>query len=139
MPLSFAEDIALYADAGCDAIEVWLTKLENHLQIHSLDDTRRLLGDRGITLAAAAYQGGLLLAQGEARKVHYELYRRRLDLCQQLGIRTLIVVADFTDKVDESAMPVGLFYRLLEGRDAPPGNAENGKKRVPKRFGFGVL
>jgi len=104
MPLSFAEDIAHYADAGCDAIEVWLTKLEKHLEQHSLDQTRNLLRERGIALAAAAYQGGLLLSQGEARKAHYELYRRRLDLCQQLGIRTLLVVADFVDKVDGWAM-----------------------------------
>ena len=49
MPLTFAEDIAHYADAGCDAIEVWLTKLENHLEQHSLDQTRALLQERGIT------------------------------------------------------------------------------------------
>jgi len=104
MPLTFAEDIAHYADAGCDAIEVWLTKLEMHLEQHSLDQTRALLQERGITLAAAAYQGGLLLSQGEARKAHYELYRKRLDLCQSLGIRTLLVVADFVDKVDGAAM-----------------------------------
>ena len=43
MPCSFAEDVANYADAGCDAIEVWLTKLENHLEHHSAADTRKLL------------------------------------------------------------------------------------------------
>jgi 4-hydroxyphenylpyruvate dioxygenase len=104
LPLTFAEDIAYYADAGCDAIEVWLTKLEKHLEQHSLDQTKALLHERGVTLAAAAYQGGLLLSQGDARKVHYELFRRRLDLCQQLGIRTMLVVADFVDKVDADAM-----------------------------------
>jgi 2-keto-myo-inositol isomerase len=104
MPLTFAEDVAHYADAGCEAIEVWLTKLESHLEQHSLDATRTLLHERGITLAAAAYQGGLLLSQGEARKAHYELYRKRLDLCQQLGIHTLLVVADFGEKADAQAM-----------------------------------
>jgi 4-hydroxyphenylpyruvate dioxygenase len=104
MPLTFAEDVAHYADAGCEAMEVWLTKLEKHLEQHSLDDTRTLLHERGMTLAAAAYQGGLLLSQGDARKAHYELYRKRLDLCQQFGIRTLLVVADFVEKVDATAM-----------------------------------
>ena len=49
-------------------MEVWLTKLETHLEQHSLAETQRLLADRGMTLAAAAYQGGLLLSQGEQRR-----------------------------------------------------------------------
>ena len=32
MPCSFAEDVASYADAGCTVMEVWLTKLETHLE-----------------------------------------------------------------------------------------------------------
>jgi 2-keto-myo-inositol isomerase len=100
LPASFADDVANYADAGCQAMEVWLTKLENHLETATLSDTRKLLADRGMTLAAAAYQGGLLLSQGEQRKAHYDHFRKRLDLCQQFGIRTLLVVADFADKID---------------------------------------
>jgi 2-keto-myo-inositol isomerase len=91
---TFAEDVNGYADGGCRALEVWLTKLENHLEKHSVADTRKLLEDREMTLAAAAYQGGLLLAQGEQRKAHYEHFKRRLDLCQSFGIGTLLLVAD---------------------------------------------
>lgn len=104
MPLSFAEDMTAYANAGCGAMEVWLTKLENHLKEHSLDDTKKLLHDKQMSLAAAAYQGGLLLSQGEQRKAHFEHFRSRLDLCQQLGIPTLILVADFVDKVDATSL-----------------------------------
>jgi 4-hydroxyphenylpyruvate dioxygenase len=104
MPSSFAEDVASFADAGSPGMEVWLTKLETHLQTHSLEDTRKLLGDRGLTPAAAAYQGGLLLSQGEQRKAHYEHFRRRLDLCQHLGVPTLLVVADFVAAVDPVAL-----------------------------------
>jgi sugar phosphate isomerase/epimerase len=104
LPLPFAEDVAAYADAACPAMEVWLTKLEQHLETHSAADTRKLLRDRDITLAAAAYQGGLLLSQGEQRRAHYDHFRRRLDLCQQFGIGTLLVVADFVDKVDQTAL-----------------------------------
>ena len=100
MSSSFAEDVSAYADAGCTAIEVWLTKLETHLESHSLTETRKLLGDRQIQPAAAAYQGGLLLSQGEQRRAHYDHYRKRLDLCQQLDIPTLIVAADFAEVVD---------------------------------------
>ncbi len=104
LPQSFADDVNTYADAGCDAMEVWLTKLEQHLDKHSIADTIRLLQDRRMTLAAAAYQGGLLLSQGEQRKVHYDHFRRRLEICQQFGIGTLLVVADFVDKVEPTAL-----------------------------------
>ena len=60
LPSSFAEDVAHVAGAGCSGMEVWLTKLESHLDSHTVADTQKLLGDRGVTLAAAAYQGGPL-------------------------------------------------------------------------------
>src|SRR5947207_11180554 len=101
---TFAEDVAAYAGAGFTAMEVWLTKLETHLETHSVTDTRQLLEDRPMTLAAAAYQGGLLLSQGEQRKAHYDHFRRRLDLCQQFGIPTLLVIADFTEQVEPTSL-----------------------------------
>jgi 4-hydroxyphenylpyruvate dioxygenase len=104
LPASFAEDVTAYAEGGCPAMEVWLTKLEDHLQRHSVADTRKLLEDRQMTLAAAAYQGGLLLSQGEARRAHYDHFRRRLELCQQFGIPTLLVVADFAETVEPTAL-----------------------------------
>ncbi len=104
LPASFAEDVAHYADAGCGAMEVWLTKLEAHLERHTPAETRRLVADRGITLAAAAYQGGLLVSQGEARRAHYDHFRKRLDLCQALGIATVLVTPDFTGPPDATAL-----------------------------------
>src|SRR5437762_2148376 len=85
-------------------MEVWLTKLEIHMETQSAADTRKLLEDRQMTLAAAAYQGGLLLSQGEQRKAHYDHYRRRLDLCQQLGIPTMLVVADFVEAIEATSL-----------------------------------
>src|SRR5262249_18380743 len=67
-------------------------------------DTCKLLEDKQMTLAAASYQGGLLLSQGEQRRAHYDHFRRRLDLCQQFGIRTLLVVADFVGTVDPTSL-----------------------------------
>src|SRR5882672_4671919 len=104
LPLTFAEDVATYADAGCQGMEVWLTKLENHLETHSLADTQKLLADRHMTLAAASYQGGLLLSQGEQRRVHFDHFRSRLELCQGLGIPLLLVVADFAGEVDQTSL-----------------------------------
>jgi sugar phosphate isomerase/epimerase len=104
LPASFADDVNAYADGGCTATEVWLTKLEKHLETHPVADTRKLLEDRQMTLAAASYQGGLLLSQGEQRKAHYDHFKRRLDLCQGFGIPTLLVVADFVERVDATAL-----------------------------------
>src|SRR2546422_7200243 len=97
LPCTFAEDVAAYAEAGWPGMEVWLTKLENHVEKHSLADTRKLVEDGGLQLAAAAYQGGLLLSQGEQRRVHYDHFRQRLELCERLAIPTLIVAADFAE------------------------------------------
>jgi sugar phosphate isomerase/epimerase len=96
---SFEDDVNGFAGAGCPAMEVWLTKLETHLETHSVADTLQLLQDRQITLAAAAYQGGLLLSQGEQRKAHYDHFKRRLDLCQRFGIRTFLLAPDFVETV----------------------------------------
>src|SRR5437773_10437859 len=104
LPATFAADVAAYAGAGFTAMEVWLTKLETHLETHSVADTRQLLEDRPMALAAASYQGGLLLSQGEQRRTHYDHFRRRLDLCQQFGITILLVVADFVEAADQTSL-----------------------------------
>jgi len=104
LSVSFADDIEYYPKAGCHAIEVWLTKLEKHLQEVSADTTRKALGDRGVKLLAAAYQGGLLLSQGEERKAHFEHFKRRLNLCQEFGIPTMVLVADFIRSPDAPAL-----------------------------------
>jgi sugar phosphate isomerase/epimerase len=102
MPAMFADDVEACGQAGCPALEVWLTKLEKHLEQHSPSATRDLLAANGVTLAAASYQGGLLLSQGEQRKAHFDHYRRRLEVCQAFGIKTLLVVADFVRALEQT-------------------------------------
>jgi len=92
---SFEDDLNGYADAAGTAIELWLTKLEEFLETHSVEEVRHLATERNLHLAAASFQGGLLVAQGEARRAAWEQFTRRLDLCAVLGIPTLIVVPDF--------------------------------------------
>lgn len=100
LPGTFAADITAYAEAGCDAVEIWLTKLEDHRRHFSPEQTRQLLADYGIKPVAAAYQGGILLSEGQQRREQFDQFQRRLSLCQELGIPTLILAADFADKAD---------------------------------------
>ncbi len=90
----FEADIEEYSAAACDTVELWLGKLETYLESHSLDDVRRLLADAGVTAPVASFQGGLLVSQGEARRLHWEHFARRLTLCRELAIGTLVVAAD---------------------------------------------
>jgi len=104
LPSSFAEDVAAYADGGCRAMEVWLTKLEKHLEKSSIAEVHKLLGDRGMAVPVASYQGGLLLSHGAARTAAFDHFKKRLDVCQALGIRTIVLVADFATPIDERSL-----------------------------------
>lgn len=103
MSASFAEDVTACAEVAA-GIDVWLTKLENHLATADVADARKRLADVGVVPAAASYQGGLLLSQGDARKAHFDHFRRRLELCQAVGIDTLVVAADFTNAIDRTSL-----------------------------------
>lgn len=102
LPATFAEDLANFASAGCTRMEVWLTKLEKHLETHSADATRQLLAEKGVQLVGASYQGGLLLSQGQQRQAHFDQFRRRLDICGEFGIGTMNLVADFAGKIEQN-------------------------------------
>jgi len=91
---SFAQDIEDYAAGQCRSIEVWLTKLEDYLAGRSLTELNDLLAQHGVRLPVASYQGGLLASQGAARQEAWELLERRLDMCAQTAIGTLVVACD---------------------------------------------
>jgi sugar phosphate isomerase/epimerase len=91
----FDGDLTAYARSGWTAVELWLTKLEAYLESHSIAEVRRLFDAEGLVPAAAAFQGGLLLAKGGERAVHWDHFRRRLGLLEQLGVPVLILAADF--------------------------------------------
>src|SRR5215471_10738800 len=92
---SFEDDIDGYADAAGSCIELWLTKLEEYLTTHTVGDVIERAADRGLKLAAASIQGGLLVSQGEARRAAWEQFERRIALCAALHVPVLVVVADF--------------------------------------------
>lgn len=91
----FESDLSAYSRGGWTAVEVWLTKLETYLENHSVAEARGLLEGEGLFPAAAASQGGLLLSRGAEREAHWDHFRRRLGILNELGVPTLIVAADF--------------------------------------------
>ncbi len=101
---TLADDITACADAGCHALEVWLTKLETYLEGKgawaSPTAIKKLLAERDVKLVGAAYQGGLLLTQGDERRTQFDLFQRRLSICQELDIPTMLIVPDVADRID---------------------------------------
>ncbi|MEM7314454.1 MAG: sugar phosphate isomerase/epimerase family protein [Planctomycetota bacterium] len=101
---TFQRDIEDYSAGKCPAVEIWFTKLQQYLTDHSLDDVRRLLDENQMAVAAASFQGGILTTQGEARAEAWKLFRERLDLCQKLNIKTIVVAADVPAPLTQEAI-----------------------------------
>ncbi len=98
----FEKDVEDYAAGACRAIEVWLTKLEPYLESHSLDEAQSLCEQRGVTLPVASFQGGLLISQGERRKEAWDHFARRLQLCRDLSIGTLVLACDIVGPLEQT-------------------------------------
>jgi len=98
----FEVDVESYGIAGWSSVELWLTKLENYLQSHRVEEAKDLLEKNGLKAVAAASQGGLLLSRVAEREAHWDLFRKRLEILQQLEVATLVVAVDFVrDMVPE--------------------------------------
>jgi len=95
----FEKDVEEFAAAHCGAIELWLGKLETFLDSHVPADVQRLLAQNSIAAPVASYQGGLLSSTGDARQEHWNLFRNRLDLCQQLHVQTLVLACDVSGAI----------------------------------------
>ena len=101
----FEADVPAYARAGWTAVELWLTKLETYLQAHTPAEAAALLEENGLRPLAAASQGGLLLSRGAGRAVHWDHFRRRLEVLAALRVPTLVVAADFAAEVQPDDYP----------------------------------
>jgi 2-keto-myo-inositol isomerase len=95
----YGADPDVFSRGGWEAVEIWLTKLETFLENHTVSEAISLWRSRAIQPVAAAAQGGLLLSRGPERAAHWEHFRRRLGLLEELGISTLIVTPDFAHQV----------------------------------------
>ena len=117
---SFAEEVEHYAAGQCHAIEVWLTKLEEHLKTHTLDDVQQLIESHGVELPVASLQGGLFASDEAAGSASWQHFEQRLALCAQLGIATLVVAADLSTKPTQAEVE-RLRTILVKAADAARG------------------
>ncbi len=101
LPSPFAKDVEDYAAGGCQAIEIWMTKLETYLEQHPATMLPTLRERFQVEFPVASYQGGILASQGDARRVAWDLFERRLQLCAELAIGTLVVACDVAAPVTQ--------------------------------------
>jgi 4-hydroxyphenylpyruvate dioxygenase len=104
LPAGFAQEVEDFAAGQCQAMEIWLTKLEEHLKTHALDDVRRLLGEHEMAVPVASFQGGLLVSQSDERRAHWEHFRQRLALCHSLRITTIVVACDVAGPLSQQVL-----------------------------------
>ncbi|MCA9186450.1 MAG: sugar phosphate isomerase/epimerase family protein [Pirellulaceae bacterium] len=128
----FAMDVEDYAAGHCHSLEVWLTKLETYLREHTVEDVRRLLAEHEMSVPVASFQGGLLASQGEARREAWGLFHRRLQLCRDVGIGTLVVACDVPHPVLQTDV-----QRVLASLDQAAGAAGEAGVRLALEFQAG--
>ena len=117
LPHPLGVDIDACIKGGVKAVELWLTKAEDHLKSHTAAELAKVFSDAGIRIEAASYQGGLLGGTPESRASHQDHYKRRLDLCQALGIPILGLLPDLAPTGGRSAgerVNEGLVAAFLE-------------------------
>lgn len=98
MSASFEEDVVAYSAAGFNAVELWLDKVTTFLENHPLRDARKLLTDHGLKPIGACFHFGVMLSEGVEREKNLEEFRRKLEICQALGVPVLVIPTDFPDR-----------------------------------------
>jgi 4-hydroxyphenylpyruvate dioxygenase len=91
----FEKDLADYAAARCEHVELWLGKLETYLQSRDAAAAQAILAEHHISAPVASYQGGLFAPPGASRDEHWALFLRRAAVLSAIGVETLVVAADF--------------------------------------------
>jgi len=84
--LSLEKEIDVTAEAGYDAIEPWVGKVNDHVSNGgSPRDIRKRLSDKGLTVESAISFPSWLVDDDERRKKAFEQVKREMDLLAQIG------------------------------------------------------
>jgi sugar phosphate isomerase/epimerase len=114
--LNLAEEIEIAAKAGYDAIEPWISEIEDYARSGgSLKDLRKRIGDQGLTVESAIGFPEWIVDDPERRKAGLEEARRNMDLAQQIGGKRLAAPpAGATDQVIALPVVTERYRALLE-------------------------
>ncbi|HEY6565768.1 MAG TPA: sugar phosphate isomerase/epimerase family protein [Pirellulaceae bacterium] len=125
----FESDVVHFSAAGFTAMELWMTKLEDFLRTHSLDDARALIESHGLHVPVASMQGGLLVSELAAYEASWDLYCRRLERLSGLGCSTIVLAADIPHP-----LVAGTTGPILERLVAAANSAEEYGIRIALEF-----
>lgn len=98
-PSDLPGDLAAIRAGGWRAVELWLAHWDPYIEAHGMPAARRLLDGSGLVAAGGCGLGGggsLFFSHGEELCRSHEALARRLEQCQALGARHLVVAPGFT-------------------------------------------
>jgi len=112
-PAPLLDKIQIASEAGYDAIELWITDVEQYLgDGHPLGDVVKALDDSGLDRPSMISLRGWCDADEQRFQTAMEEARRRLDIAHKLGVRR--IVASPPRGVVPLRMAVDRYGELLE-------------------------
>ena len=114
----FESDVKEYAAGNCQSMEAWFTKLEDAVERISIAGVKDLLSEHEMRVEVATFRGGLFADQSVARDTAWELFRKRLALCQELSIRTVVVAFYILPPTTQKAVDLSRELLIQAAQDA---------------------
>ncbi len=84
MSSDFEDDVRAYSEAGFQAIELKIEKVEKFIACKSIEVAKRLLEKNNLKAVCAGDEFGLMLTVGEERDKTLKEFEKKLFLCPQL-------------------------------------------------------
>jgi len=92
-PASLEEKLRVAAEAGYDAVELWINELENYAKSgKELSDLRKRIADLGLFVPNIIGLWNCMPAADEQRPAALETARQRLDIAAQVGARCIAAI-----------------------------------------------
>lgn len=112
-PDDLRRELAAVRAGGWMAIEVWVAHWDHFISRHGLAGARRALDESGLTAVGGCGAGAAFFVTPEHRAAALDQLQRRLELCQALGARHLVVSPGFTEPAEPSMAAFDLAVENL--------------------------
>jgi len=112
LPVPAQIDVA--AEAGYDAVELWIDELQKYVeQGGSLADLRKRMADRGLTLESAIGFTPWLVDDDAQRATGLEQWKRELEMLAQLGSKRVAAPPSGAKKPVKDLFKIAERYRVV--------------------------